>query len=1173
LSATFVHLHVHTEFSLAEGMLRMKPLLARAAALGMPALAVTERDNLFSLVKFYKAALDAGVKPIAGADLLLDATESGAGSGRMLLLCQNETGYRNLCRLVTRAYSRTRAGGQPVVQGVWLEQLGEGLIGVSAGREGVLGRMLLAGQGDALGHAVDWWRQCLPQRFYLELVRTGRDEEEAYIDAAVAAALTHDLPVVAGNDVCFLERGDFEAHEARVCIHEGRTLADPRRSRRHSDQQYLRSCEEMTALFEDFPEALENSVEIARRCNLELPLGKSFLPQFPVPDGSGVDEHFARESRAGLETRLVQRFGDDPKALAMRRPEYEARLERELEVIARMGFAGYFLIVADFIHWARENGVPVGPGRGSGAGSVAAWCLRITDLDPLQYDLLFERFLNPERVSLPDFDVDFCMDGRDRVIDYVARRYAGEDDGGLRVSQIITFGTMAAKAVVRDVGRVLGHPYGFVDQVAKLIPFELGMTLDKALEDEALRARYDAEEEVRAIVDLARKLEGLARNAGRHAGGVVIAPSALTDFTALYCEPGGGQVTQYDMKDVEAVGLVKFDFLGLRTLTIIARALGIINAAREGEGLPPVDVATLPTDDRATYELIKRGATTAVFQLESRGMKELIRRLQPDRFEDIIALVALFRPGPLQSGMVDDFIDRKHGRAETSYPHECLAPVLEPTYGVILYQEQVMQIAQVLAGYSLGGADLLRRAMGKKLPEEMAKQRRGFVDGAVARGVEPKLAEYIFDLIDKFAGYGFNKSHSAAYALIAYQTAWLKAHYPAAFMAAVLSSDMDNTDKVVTFIDECVNLGLAVEPPAVTSCARFFTAPDEATVRYGLGAIKGVGASAVEAIVEEREQDGSYRDLFDFCRRVDPKRINRRVVEALVRAGALDDLGPSRAVLMASIPTALQVAGQHARDTQAGQDDMFGGALDVAPEPQHFEEAREWTDDERLAGEKETLGLYFSGHPVVRYEAELAHLVTAPLGRLRPDPERTQRAAGLVTAMRTMNSRNGRMAVLTLDDRSGRLDVVVYSDLFQRCRSILVKDRLLVASGVVNEDEFSGGCSMIAASVEDLVNAREGAARHLLLEVQAAAARNGLVSRLKEAMEPFRQGRTPVCVEYRSEVARGRIRLGADWQVRPSDDLLLRLREVLGEDGAARFEYPGDAAEQAVVAQERREHA
>jgi DNA polymerase-3 subunit alpha len=1157
MSVSFVHLHLHTEYSLADGLVRVKPLVKRAVELGMPAVAVTEKDNLFSLVKFYKAAMDVGVQPIVGADMMVGAQDSKDVEGRVLLLCQNTEGYRNLCRLATRAYSQTRAGDAPVLDPSWLQESHQGLIAISAGRHGVLGRTLLSANAQQRTKAMDWWRECFDDRFYLEVVRTDREGEASYIDAAVDAAVQFDVPLVAGNDVCFLQRSDFEAHEARVCIHEGRGLTDPRRVRRYSEQQFLRSQQEMQVLFEDLPQALENSVEIALRCNVNILLGESFLPQFPVPDGSSIDTHFERESRSGLEVRLAQRFGKGSALLDSKRLEYEQRLVRELEVIRDMGFAGYFLIVADFIAWARNNAVPVGPGRGSGAGSVVAWCLGITDLDPLEYDLLFERFLNPERVSLPDFDVDFCMDGRDRVIEYVAKRYGNDDPLEPRVSQIITFGTMAAKAVVRDVGRVLGHPYGFVDQLAKMIPFELGITLEKALEDPVLKARYDEDVEVRSIIDLARKLEGLARNAGKHAGGVVIAPSALTDFTALYCEPGGGFVTQYDMKDVEAAGLVKFDFLGLRTLTIIERALGTINQVRQLAGELPVDITTLPTNDRLTYELIKRGSTTAVFQLESRGMKELIRRLQPDRFEDVIALVALFRPGPLQSGMVDDFIEVKHGRQKVVYPHDDIAPILTPTYGVILYQEQVMQIAQVLSGYSLGGADLLRRAMGKKLPAEMAMQRRGFVDGAVARGVDADRAEYIFDLIGKFAGYGFNKSHSAAYALIAYQTAWLKAHYTSAFMAAVLSSDMDTTDKIVVFVDECYELSLTVRPPLVNQSERVFTAPDTSTVCFGLGAIKGVGTSAVDAIVDERHANGLYKDLFDFCQRVDGKQVNKRVVDALVRAGALDELGPSRAVLAATVAAAMRVAEQHARDVRAGQNDMFGGATHVSSATNEFAQAREWTDDERLAGEKETLGVYFSGHPIERYEAELKHLVSASLGRLRADTDRTQRVAGLVSAVRSVNSRKGRMAILTLDDRSGRLEVVVYSDVFERCRHLIAKDRLLVVSGSVKDDEFSGGCTMLAEMVEELVDARESLANHLLLDVRASAARNGLVAQLREVLEPFRDGATPVYVRYLGDGVTGRIRLGANWQVRPSDDLLLRLREVLGSEEYVQLKYLG----------------
>lgn len=1157
MSINFVHLHLHTEYSLADGIVRVKPLIKRAVELGMPAIAVTDKDNLFSLVKFYQAAMSAGVQPLIGTDVYVSAQDGGddLGQGRVLLLAQDEEGYRNLCRISTLAYTRAQAGNNPIVQAQWLQEANQGLIAISAGRDGVLGRSLLGSNSAQCAITMDWWRRCFNDRFYLEVIRTGRADEERYIHAAVDAAVQFDVPLVAGNDVCFLERDDFEAHEARVCIHEGRGLTDPRRTRRYSDQQYLRTSQEMELLFQDLPQALENTVEIALRCNANVHLGESFLPQFPVPEGETTESFFEAESRKGLELRLKQRFAGAPELLASRRHEYDERLTRELGVINDMGFPGYFLIVADFIAWARNNAVPVGPGRGSGAGSVVAWCLRITDLDPLQYDLLFERFLNPDRVSLPDFDVDFCMEGRDRVIEYVGQRYANHDKNEPRVSQIITFGTMAAKAVVRDVGRVLGHPYGFVDQLAKLIPFELGITLSKALEDPLLRARYDEDEEARAVIDLARKLEGIARNAGRHAGGVVIAPSALTDFTPLYCEPGGGLVTQYDMKDVESAGLVKFDFLGLRTLTIIERAVTTINDERAQQEQPAIDIATLPTNDVKTYELIKRGATTAVFQLESRGMKELIHRLQPDRFEDVIALVALFRPGPLQSGMVDDFIEVKHGRQPASYPHPELESILAPTYGVILYQEQVMQIAQKLSGYSLGGADLLRRAMGKKLPAEMAKQRQGFVDGAVAREVDGKQADYIFDLIDKFAGYGFNKSHSAAYALIAYQTAWLKAHFPAAFMAAVLSSDMDSTEKIVVFVDECYAMSLQVDPPLVNQCERLFTVPDAGTVRYGLGAIKGVGTTAVEAIVEERQCAGPYADIFDFCRRVDSKRVNKRVLQALIRAGAADELGPSRAILMATAPAAMRVAEQHARDEQAGQNDMFGGAATLGPQAHEFEQAREWSDEERLAGEKETLGLYFSGHPIERYEPELQHIVSASIDRLRASGEKVQRAAGLVSSVRTVNSRRGRMAILTLDDRSGRLEVVAYSDVFERYRPLIAKDRLLVIAGTLKDDAVSGGSTMIAESIEELVDARQSLVDHLLLDVNAVAARNGMVKRLREALEPFRNGTTPIQIRYAGDDAVAHIHFGEQWKVRPSDDLLERLREVLGDERHVQLQY------------------
>ncbi|HUM91631.1 MAG TPA: DNA polymerase III subunit alpha, partial [Candidatus Competibacter sp.] len=978
MPVSFVHLRVHTEYSLVDGLIRIKGLVKRVAEAGMPAVAVTDMGNLFALIKFYKAALGVGVKPIVGAEVWV---RRGEEPTRLVLLCQNLTGYHNLTRLVSRSYLEGQQRGVPLIDHAWLAGNTDGLIALSGGREGEVGRALLNDQFDQARAWLADWRALFPDRFYLEVERTGRPQEDAYLEAAIDLAAATGTPVVATNEVCFLQRDDFEAHEARVCIHEGTTLGDPRRPRRHSEQQYLRAPAEMAELFADLPEALENSIAIAQRCNLRLELGKNVLPDFPVPEGMDADSYFAFQSRAGLEQRLRRLFDSDAPDFAECRRPYDERLEEELGVIVQMGFPGYFLIVADFIRWAREHEVPVGPGRGSGAGSLVAYALGITDLDPLAYDLLFERFLNPERVSMPDFDIDFCMEGRDRVIEYVAERY-GRD----RVSQIATHGSMAAKAVVRDVGRVLGHPYGFVDRIAKLIPFEIGMTLDKAIEQEAeLRRLYEHDEEVRTLIELARKLEGLARNVGKHAGGVVIAPSALTDFSPLYCEEGDRNlVTQFDKDDVEAAGLVKFDFLGLRTLTIIDWAVRTINQQRATTGEAPLDITLIPLNDVRTFDLLKSHQTTAVFQLESSGMKDLIRRLQPDCFEDIVALVALFRPGPLQSGMVDDFIDRKHGRARIEYPHPALATVLKPTYGVILYQEQVMQIAQVLAGYTLGGADLLRRAMGKKKPEEMAKQRETFVKGSIERQVEPETASYIFDLMEKFAGYGFNKSHSAAYALVSYQTAWLKAHYPAAFMAAVLSSDMDKTDKIVVFIEESRRLNLKLAPPDINVSEYRFTVSALDEIRYGLGAIKGVGEAAIEGLVEERQRSGPYRDLFDLCQRVDLRKLNRRVLEALIRSGTLDPFKSSRAILTAQLPEALQLAEQHSRNGALGQNDLFdlATAEKTPARPVRLVAVPEWDELEQLRGEKETLGIYLTGHPIRRVAAGVGSLHTTRPGDL-----------------------------------------------------------------------------------------------------------------------------------------------------------------------------------------------
>ncbi|HHI94344.1 MAG TPA: DNA polymerase III subunit alpha [Gammaproteobacteria bacterium] len=1139
----FVHLRLHTEYSLVDGLVRIKPLAKAVAEKGMPAVAVTDQGNLFAMVKFYRAAMAQGVKPIIGVDIWLTNDDEPTQPYRLTLLCQNNDGYRNLTELVSRTYTEGQHRGMPILQPAWLEGHNEGLIALSGGREGDVGRALLAGDTARVQVCLHRWQRLFPDRYYLELQRTGRPEEENYLHAAVALAQSADLPVVATNDVRFLQAGDFEAHEARVCIHDGRTLDDPRRPKNYSEQQYLRSPEEMAELFSDIPEALENTVEIAKRCTVELTLGENFLPDFPIPEGLTEAEYFRQESRKGLEARLDKLFDRNAPDFATIRKPYDERLEIELDVIIEMGFPGYFLIVADFIQWAKNNGIPVGPGRGSGAGSLVAYVLTITDLDPLEYDLLFERFLNPERVSMPDFDVDFCMEGRDRVIDYVAQHYGRE-----KVSQIITYGSMAAKAVVRDVGRVFGHPYGFVDRISKMIPFEVGITLEQAMEQEdPLRELYEQDEEVTALIDMAKSLEGLKRNAGKHAGGVVIAPTKLTDFCPLYCEEGGENVvSQFDKDDVEAVGLVKFDFLGLRTLTIIDWALDNIEEQKGKDARP--DIESIPLDDAPTYTLLKACNTTAVFQLESRGMKDLIKRLQPDAFEEIVALVALFRPGPLGSGMVDDFINVKHGKKAAQYPHPDIKSILEPTYGVILYQEQVMQIAQVLAGYTLGGADMLRRAMGKKKPEEMAKQRELFTKGALERGVEEKTATYIFDLMEKFAGYGFNKSHSAAYALVSYQTAWLKTHYPAAFMAAVMSADMDNTDKVVTLIEDAREMKLEVVSPNVNACQYKFTVKDDQGIFYGLGAIKGVGEGAIEGIINSRQKDGPFRDLFDFCQRIDLKKANKRTLEGLIRAGAMDDLGPNRATLMATLESAVQRAEQHHKNLASGQNDMFGVA-----EPQTEEEAgqfivaQDWDDEIRLTGEKETLGLYLTGHPIDRYEHEINQIVSKRIAELNPKNDQNITVAGLVVAMRTMNTKRGdRIAFITLDDRTGRLELAVFSEAYNHYRDLIAKDRLLVVEGEVSLDDYTGGLKMSANKIYDIDHAREAFARQLVLKVDQKKAGNGFIRGLTEVLDPYRQGHCPIRVDYRQASATAQIQLGANWRVKPTDELMRRLDELVG---------------------------
>lgn len=1142
----FVHLRAHSQYSLEDGLAAPDLLAARARKLGMPALAITDWHNLFGLVKFIRAAHRHGIKPLVGADIRL-AEERNQAVPVATLLVQNRTGYLNLCRLISKSFIDGRVRGQPRLAFDWLAASSDGLLAL-VGWASDVGLALADGHPGEARRRLEAWQTRFGDRLYIELQRTGRAAERAAEPGLLELAASHAIPVVATNDVRFPAADQFLAHEARVCIHQGRLLDDKHRPREFVDQQYLKSPAEMAECFADLPVALDNTLAVARRLNLDLELGHYSLPEFPLADGERAEDYLRRKTAEGLEQRLAQ-HGTAP---GHNREDYLQRVTRELDVIISMGFAGYFLIVADFIAWARNNGVPVGPGRGSGAGSLVAWAIGITDPDPLRYDLLFERFLNPERVSMPDFDIDFCVVGRDRVIDYVAGRY-GRD----RVSQIITYGTLAAKAAVRDCGRVLGYNYGFVDSIARLIPNDLNMTLTRAMEpkDSELKQRFETEDDTRSIVELAMQLEGVARNAGKHAGGVVIAPAPLTEFTPLYTDPRtGAVVTQFDKNDVEAIGLVKFDFLGLRNLTIIDWTLDSVNRRRRAEQLEPVDLDALPLDDAETYRLLQRAHTTAVFQLESRGMKDMLRKLAPDRFDDIVAAVALFRPGPIEAQLVDLYIDRKHGRVPIEYPHSAARPILESTYGVIVYQEQVMQIAQRLAGFTLGTADVLRKAMGKKDAGLMAEQRAAFVDGAVAQGMAEEEAQRLFDTIEKFGGYGFNKSHSVAYALVAYQTAWLKAHYPAEFMAAVLSADMDKSDKVANLIEDCRAMGLEIRLPEINASAWRFEV-ESGAIRFGLGAIKGVGEGAIEEFLEARRRLGRFDSIDAMLREVDLARMTRKTVETLIRAGALDSVHVNRAALIQALPDAWAAAERHKADREAGQASLFG-AGPAASDPDNaltpLPQVADWNAGQRLRAERDTLGLYLSGHPMDHLVDELAEFTSCRLGqvaeRVPATVDERDRAAGVEMTLAGMiaaqRRRPGKGVFVALDDGSGRIEVAVFDRLLADCADVLTGDAVIVATGKVRFDTFSQGFRMIADQVLPLDRARERFAHHLHIRLDSDALTDRAMQALRSALHPYRDGRTPVVVDYRNGRARAMLRLGERWNVRPCAELIGALADV-----------------------------
>lgn len=1149
---TFVHLRSHSEFSVVDGITRIPTMVSKAKEYNQPALALTDLGNFFGLIKFYKAARKEGIKAIAGSDLYLENETDRDKPFRVVVLAQNHEGYLALCELLTKAWLENQYKGRGEVKREWLFNQAD-LILLSGAQQGDVGQSLLSGNLDQAWKWAELWQQHYPNRYFLELQRAGFADEERYIQAAVSLAGDLSLPVVATHPIQFAEPEDFRAHEVRVCIAEGEQLANPRRVRKFTSEQYFVSSDYMTQKFADIPSALANTIEIAKRCTLELKLGKPHLPDFPTPKGMSLGDFLTKEAEDGLETRLKQLYATQAE-IDQNRPKYLKRLRWECNTIIDMGFPGYFLIVADFINWGKENGVPVGPGRGSGAGSLVAYSLGITDLDPLRYDLLFERFLNPERVSMPDFDIDFCQDNRERVIDYVKEKY-----GRQAVSQIATFGTLGAKGVIRDVGRVLELPYGLCDSLSKMIPFSPAdpWSLKRALAEEpSFKERYDNDEEVKSLIDLARPLEGLTRSVGMHAGGVLIAPGKLIDFCPLYRQPGedANVISQYDKDDVEDAGLVKFDFLGLRNLTILDWAVKYVRQFNQDK--KDFDLMALTLDDKGAYKVLCDGNTTAVFQLESRGMKELLRNLRPSNFEDIIAMLALYRPGPLESGMVVDFVNRKHGRAEVDYFHDDLKPVLESTYGVIVYQEQVMLISQIIGGYSLGGADLLRRAMGKKKPEEMAMHREIFEKGAVEKGYDADLAVKLFDLMEKFAGYGFNKSHSAAYALIAYQTAWLKAHHPAEFAAATMLSDMDDTEKMQIFWKDALNNGVTVLPPDVNASEyRFIPVKDEhsakgkppRTMRYGLGAIKGAGEAAIHAIVAARKTGGAFKSLFDFCKRVDRATLNRRTLEALIKAGAFDGIDENRAALLATVNRAMEAADQAARNVH--QVSLFDDNADDIIELE-LEQVPHWDLQARLRQEKTAMGFYFSGHLFDAWRDEVRRFAPSPLLKLEPSRE-PQWFAGVLSGVRVRMTRRGRMMIATLDDGSAQVEVTIFNEVFEQNRQRLKEDQLIIIKGKVSFDDYSGGLRITAEEIYDLQLAREARARSLRIHLTQD---HHNTEKLYQMLNPFRaepENQIPgVAVELAidNHQYECQIRLGTEWRVRLADSMLEQFQSWLGTE-------------------------
>ena len=1128
----YVHLHVHSEYSLIDGIIRVDELVDQSVSLGYNSVALTDLTNLFGLIEFYRSARNKGIKPIVVSEINV-AKDKDSLSAPLVLLAMNKQGYINLTKLVSKAYVEGQINGDPIVLFSWLEEFSDGIIALSGGVEGHIGNSILAGNTKLSESRIDFFKKIFQDNFFIEIQRLGKANEKEYNDTALRLASEKQVPVVATNNVRFLNAvdpdvspSDFEAHEARVCIQRGDTLDDPRRPKNFTEQQYFRSKEEMINLFSDLPEALVNTVKISEKCNIDLELGKFYLPDFEVPKEYSREDFLRKISKDGLLSRITE-IESSIDTYPINESKYIERLDYELDMICKLDFAGYFLIVADFVNWAQKNDIPVGPGRGSGAGSIVAYALGITAIDPIKYDLLFERFLNPERVSNPDFDIDFCIEGRDKVLEYVTNKY-GKDS----VAQISTRGTMAARAVLRDVVRVLGKPYGFGDRLAKAIPDILGISLEEAYEEKQFKETIEESEESREVFDMALKLEGLSRSVGTHAAGVVIAPTALTDFTPLFLDSDKGTVaSQFDMGDVESAGLVKFDFLGLKTLTVIDQSVKRINSKLSTND-ERLNIDNLSLKDQKTFELLQRGETTAIFQLESKGMRDYLKQLIPNDFEDIVSMNALYRPGALGMNMVDSYINRKHGKEEVTYGHESVQKILGTTYGVIVYQEQVMQIAQELSGFSLGQADILRRAMGKKKKEEMESLRSTFVDGAIKKDVNERYAANLFDQIEQFAGYGFNRSHSVGYALIAYQTAWLKAHYPSEFMASVLSCDLGNTDNIQLFVDDCKNIGLTVLSPDINKSSYKFEDIDTQTILYGLGAIKGIGESLVDKIVSERQIE-EFKDMYDFSYRVGFNRINKRILTTLIGSGAMDSLG-KRQDLFRNIDSCLKSAEQASERTKSNIKDLFGEEI-IAPQ---VNETNEDIDFDEVSAEWSALGFYLDSHPLENKKKEVRHMCGFFISELQSEAH-NQRIAGCLMQFNVRQGRRGRFAFATLDDGSGKIEVSVWADVFEKYRHLLKKGQDLVVEGMIEKDEYSDSQrhKMVAEKILTFDEARYEFVKSIKIDIEDTSDTKDIVQSLREIANS-NEGNS-VMLSYTGNSAKADIILPSNYSVR-LDDISIR---------------------------------